>query len=83
MKPCGDLERAREDAVIAQRIARQQLSKFFLRHGRVWSGTTNWTSAHWLWIGQQEFSEEALRRVRDDYVTAIVQATAAHRPADE
>ena len=71
-----DLERAREDAVIAQRIARQQLSKFFLRNGRVWSGTTSWTCAHWRWIGQQEFTEEALRRVRDDYVTAIVQATA-------
>jgi transposase len=71
-----DLERAREDAVIAQRIARQQLSKFFLRHGRTWSGTTTWTTAHWLWIGHQEFNEEGLRRVRDDYVTAIVQATA-------
>ena len=71
-----DLERAREDAVIAQRIARQQLSKFFLRHGRVWSGTTSWTCGHWRWIGQQEFNEEALRRVRDDYITAIVQATA-------
>src|ERR1051325_165701 len=71
-----DLERAREDAVKAQRIVRQQLLKFFLRHRRVWSGQSNWTAAHWRWIGQQEFSEEALRRVRDDYVTAIVQATA-------
>jgi transposase len=71
-----DLERAREDAVKANRIARQQLSKFFLRHRRVWSGTTSWTCAHWRWIRQQEFSEEAQRRVRDDYVTTIEQATA-------
>jgi transposase len=71
-----DLERAREDAVVAQRVARQQLSKFLLRHGRVWSGKTSWGAAHWLWIGQQEFTEEAQRRVHDDYVTAIVQATA-------
>src|SRR6185437_3294002 len=32
--------------------------------------------AHWRWITQQEFSEEALRRVRDDYLTTIEQATA-------
>ena len=31
-----DLERAREDAVQAQRVARHQLSKFLLRYGRVW-----------------------------------------------
>ena len=34
-----DLERAREDAVQAQRVARHQLSKFLLRYGRVWGGT--------------------------------------------
>jgi transposase len=71
-----DLERAREVAVQAQRAARHQLSKFLLRHGRVWSGTSRWTIAHWRWIQQQEFSEEALRRVRDDYLVAVEQATA-------
>ncbi len=33
-----NLERAREDAVQAQRVARHQLSKFLLHHGRVWGG---------------------------------------------
>ena len=32
-----DLERAREDAVQVERVARQQLDKFLLRHGRRWS----------------------------------------------
>jgi transposase len=70
-----DLERAREDAVKAQRIARQQLLKFLLRQRRMWS-QKSWTCAHWRWIREQEFSEEALRRVRDDYLTTIEQATA-------
>jgi transposase len=70
-----DLERAREDAVKAQRVARHQLSKFLLRHGRVWSGATRWTTAHERWIQQQEFAEEAHRRVRNDYQLAVAQAT--------
>ena len=32
-----DLERAREDAIQVERVARQQLDKFLLRHGRRWS----------------------------------------------
>ena len=71
-----DLERAREAAVQAQRVVRHQLSKFLLRHGHVWSGTSRWTTAHWRWIQQQEFSEEALRRVRNDYLLAVEQASA-------
>jgi transposase len=70
-----DLERARDDAVKAQRVARHQLSKFLLRHGRVWSGATRWTCAHWRWIQQQEFAEEAQRRVRNDYQLAVEQTT--------
>jgi transposase len=70
-----DLERAREAAVHAQRAARHQLSKFLLRHGRVWSGASRWTCAHWRWIQQQEFAEEAQRRVRNDYQLAVEQAT--------
>jgi len=38
-----DLERARSDAKEAERIARQQLSSFLLRHNRRWTGASNWT----------------------------------------
>jgi transposase len=62
--------------VKAQRVARHQLSKFLLRYGRVWNGASRWTGAHERWIRQQEFPEEALRRVRDDYLVAVDQATA-------
>jgi transposase len=71
-----DLERAREAAKKAERTARQQLDKFLLRHNRIWPGKTKWTVKHWAWIRQQEFAEEAQRRVRDDHIVAAEQATA-------
>ena len=37
-----DLERARDDAKKAERVARQQLSKFLLRQGRRYPGKTAW-----------------------------------------
>jgi transposase len=69
-----DLERAREDAKQAERTARQQLDKFLLRQGRRWSDGTKWTVKHWRWIKQQEFPEEAARRVCHDYIFAVEQA---------
>ena len=71
-----DLERSREDAIQMQRVARQQLDKFLLRHGRRWSAGGKWTVQHWKWIKVQEFPEEASRRVFDDYVLAVDQASA-------
>src|SRR6185436_5451913 len=58
-----DLERARDDAKNAERVARHQLDKFLLRRGCVWSGTTRWTKAHRQWIRQQTFTQEAANRV--------------------
>ena len=71
-----DLERARGDAKIAERAARQQLDKFLLRHERIWRDGTKWTQRHWRWIRQQEFVDVKLRSVRQDYETAVEQATA-------
>jgi len=70
-----DLERAREDAKAAERVVRQQLDKFLLRHGRAWSGGTKWTHKHWAWIRQQQFSEPAWRAVCDDGIDAVERAT--------
>ena len=71
-----DLERAREDAIQVERVARQQLDKFLLRHGRRWSQGCKWTLKHWRWIKVQEFSEEASRRVLSDYINTVEQALA-------
>jgi transposase len=69
-----DLERAREDAIQVERVARQQLDKFLLRHGRRWSAGGKWTCKHWKWIKVQEFPEEASRRVFSDYIHTAEQA---------
>lgn len=71
-----DLERAREDASQVERVARQQLDKFLLRHGRRWSQGCKWTLKHWSWIKVQEFPQEASRRVLSDYMHTVEQATA-------
>jgi transposase len=71
-----DLERAREDAIQVERVARQQLDKFLLRHGRRWSQGCKWTLKHWRWIKVQEFAEEASRRVLSDYLNTVEQALA-------
>lgn len=71
-----DLERARDDAKNAERAARQQLDKFLLRHGRIWSDGSKWTNRHWNWIRRQEFPAEAQRRVLADYIRAVQEVTA-------
>jgi transposase len=65
-----DLSRARAAAKRAQRVARQQLSKFLLRHGRRFTGTT-WKKAHREWIAQQHFERPAQQCVLQDYVSAV------------
>jgi transposase len=70
-----DLERARDDAKNAERVARHQLDKFLLRHGRICSLKSKWTRRHWAWIEEQAFSEEAQRRVLADAIRAAREAT--------
>lgn len=63
-----DLERAYTLAKRGQRVARQSLNSFLLRHGRRWSGRTKWTKSHVEWIRQQQFDHEASRRVLADHL---------------
>jgi hypothetical protein len=65
-----DLERARDDAKCAERVARHQLSKFLLRHDRHWDGTT-WTVRHRDWIRTQKFAYPAQQRVLEDYLKTV------------
>jgi len=65
-----DLERARDDAKCAERVARHQLSKFLLRHDRHWEGTT-WTVKHRDWIRTQTFAYAAQQRVLEDYLKMV------------
>src|SRR6266508_2726311 len=52
--------------------ARHRLSKFLLRHGRVWrGGTTAWTQAHERWLCCQQFDESALQTTYAHYRAAL------------
>jgi transposase len=66
-----DLERARDDAKKAERVARHQLGKFLLRHGRRYDGGHTWTRAHLEWIRGQTFPHEAQQRVLVDYLHTV------------
>src|SRR5512141_1145307 len=65
-----DLERARDDAKRAERVARHQLAKFLLRHDRHWEGNT-WTQKHRDWIRGQKFAYAAQQCVLDDYLKTV------------
>jgi len=69
-----DLERARNGAKKAERVARHQLGKFLLRQGRRYSGKS-WTKTHLEWIRTQTFEHEAHHRVLADYVMTVERAT--------
>lgn len=72
-----DLERARDDARLAERRIKQQLLKFLLRQGRRYTeGKEHWTKMHWAWIRQQKFEHEAQQRVLADAILTTEQATA-------
>ena len=78
-----DLERAREDAKKAERVARHQLSKFLLRHGRCYPGKTTWNEAHRAWIAKQAFAEPAQQYVLSDGLATVEAATLRCRQLTE
>jgi transposase len=70
-----DLVRARDAAKRAERVARQQLTSFLLRHGRRYPGKTAWTEAHYAWLRAQVFEHQAQRRVFDDALRTVHETT--------
>ncbi|WFU07263.1 IS110 family transposase (plasmid) [Rhizobium sp. CB3171] len=68
-----DLVRARRQAKDDLVAARQMLLGFLLRHGRKYTGKTNWTRRHWGWLGEQAFGSphqqfvfgECIRRIEE------------------
>jgi transposase len=66
-----DLARAREDALNARRQLRQQLKAMLLRHDVRYPGKTSWTQAHYTWLGQLNFAEEAAQTAFTDYWAAV------------
>ncbi len=78
-----DLERAREDARKAERVARHQLSKFLLRQGRVYPGKTTWNDMHRAWIAGQQFTHAAQQHVLADGLATVEAASLRVRQLTE
>ncbi|MGH9005235.1 MAG: IS110 family transposase, partial [Acidimicrobiia bacterium] len=62
-----DLCRARADLLADRTRARHRLSKFLLRHGRIWRAGKAWTLGHERWLLTQHFTEPALQTTYDHY----------------
>jgi transposase len=70
-----DLTRAREDAVKAQRVARQTLLSFLLRHGYRYDGKSNWSQAHFNWLADIKMSHPAQQIAFQEYVHSVKDQT--------
>lgn len=66
-----DLMRAREDAVRAQRVARQQLKALLLRTGVRYAGKANWGSAHVRWLSSLKLPDAPRQLAFQEYVLAV------------
>jgi transposase len=68
-----DLCRARVDMVEDRTRARHRLSKFLLRHGRVYREGSAWTMGHERWMCAQRFEDRALAATYGHY-RAVLEA---------
>jgi transposase len=76
-----DLCRARADLVDDRTRTRHRLSKFLLRHDRIWRNQA-WTGKHEQWLSGQRFDDAALRSTYGHY-RAVLAARDAELAAIE
>lgn len=70
-----DLIRSRDDARVACRKAKQRLLSFLLRHGKVYSGKTKWTAAHYNWVSDIKMDHRAQQIALQEYIASIEETT--------
>ena len=66
-----DLSRAREDAVIATRKAKQRLKAFLLRNGLTYSGRSKWSKAYFNWLSDIGMPHPAQQVALQEYINAV------------
>lgn len=66
-----DLSRARNDARIAERKAKQRLSSFLLRNDFVYPGQKKWTKAHFNWLADLKMKHSIQQIVFQEYIDAV------------
>ena len=66
-----DLTRAREDMKHLQRVAKQRLLAFQLRHGKTYPGKKNWSQAHFRWLETLKFAQPVQQIVFQEYIDTV------------
>ena len=66
-----DLVRARAAAVETQRVHRQQVGAFMLKHGRIFPRKTTWGARHLRWLQEQRFDHPAHQLALQELVDAV------------
>ncbi|MBS7707973.1 IS110 family transposase [Chelatococcus asaccharovorans] len=66
-----DLVRARAAAVETQRVHRQQVSSFMLKHGRVFPRPKAWSMRYLRWLQEQRFDHPAHQIALQEMVEAV------------
>jgi transposase len=72
-----DLCRAREAAVETLRRARQQVTSFLLRQGRIYSDGKHWTGKYRKWLASQRFDHPARQIAFEEHVQAMEEASSS------
>src|SRR5258706_600041 len=75
-----DLCRARADLVDDRTRTRHRLSKFLLRHDRIWRGGEAWTGKHDQGLTGQRFDQAALKRTYGPFPSMLVAPGAGLAP---
>jgi transposase len=66
-----DLTRAREDAVIAARKAKQRLNAFLLRNRVIYTGRSRWSKAFFNWLSDIAMPYPAQQVALQEYIDAV------------
>ena len=70
-----DLSRAREDAMIVLKTARQRLKSFLLRHDIRYVGKTSWSEKHLRWLADEvRLANPTQQIVFQEYVNSTTEA---------
>ncbi len=66
-----DLSRARRDAVIVAKKAKQRLKAFLLRNGVVFAGRSQWSKAYFSWLADIAMPHPAQQIALQEYIDAV------------
>ncbi|THB73776.1 MAG: IS110 family transposase [Desulfobacteraceae bacterium] len=66
-----DLSRAREDAKICAKKAKQRLSSFLLRSNRIYTGKTKWNKTHLAWLSEVSMRHSAQQVALQEYIDTL------------